>query len=67
MDLAYKFEIVTNGLGIVQDITFYHKDFLYAHPDIGITKKSDSPGKDKSLFDTKTLLPVLIDFFKSIH
>ena len=25
---AYKFGIVTNGLGIVRDITFYNKDFL---------------------------------------
>ncbi len=25
---AYKFGIITNGLGIVRDITFYNKDFL---------------------------------------
>ena len=31
---AYKFGIVTNGLGIVRDITFYNKEFLKSHPDI---------------------------------
>lgn len=25
---AYKFGIITNGLGIVRDITFYNKDFI---------------------------------------
>lgn len=35
---AYKFGIVTNGLGIVRDISFYNKDFLNAHPDIVVEK-----------------------------
>ena len=61
---AYKFSIVTNGLGIDRDITFYNKEFLKAHPDIVVEKKSDSPDEDKSLADSKTLLHVLIDFFK---
>ena len=61
---AYKFGIVTNGLGIVRDISFYNKDFLNAHPDIVVEKKSDSPDEDKSLADSKALLPVLIGFFK---
>lgn len=61
---AYKFGIITNGLGIVRDITFYNKDFLAAHPDIIIEKKSDSPDEDKSLADSKALIPVLIDFFR---
>ena len=61
---AYKFGFITNGLGIVRDITFYNKDFLKAHPDILVEKKSDSPDEDKSLADSKALLPVLIDFFK---
>lgn len=61
---AYKFGIITNGLGIVRDITFYNKDFLHAHPDIVVEKKSDSPDEDKSLADSKALLPVLIDFFQ---
>ena len=29
---AYKFGIVTNGLGIVRDISFYNKAFLDSHP-----------------------------------
>lgn len=61
---AYKFGIITNGLGIVRDITFYNKDFLHAHPDIVVEKKSDSPDEDKSPADSKALLPVLIDFFQ---
>ena len=61
---AYKFGIVTNGLGIVRDITFYNKEFLKAHPDIVVEKKSDSPDEDKSLADSKALLPVLVDFFQ---
>lgn len=61
---AYKFGIITNGLGIVRDITFYNKDFLAAHPDIIIEKKSDSPDEDKSLADSKALIPVLTDFFQ---
>ena len=61
---AYKFGIITNGLGIVRNITFYNKDFLQAHPDIVVEKKSDSPDEDKSLADSKALLPVLIDFFQ---
>ncbi len=61
---AYKFGIITNGLGIVRDITFYNKDFLQAHPDIVVEKKSDSPDEDKSLADSKALIPVLKDFLQ---
>ena len=61
---AYKFGIVTNGLGIVRDVTFYNKGFLKAHPDIVVEKKSDSPDENKSLADSKALLPVLVDFFQ---
>ena len=61
---AFKFGILTNGLGIVRDISFYNKDFLDAHPDIVVGKKSDSPDEDKSLADSKALIPVLKDFFK---
>ena len=60
---SYKFGIITNGLGIIRDITFYNKDFTDAHPDIIIEKKTDSPDEDKSLADSKALLPVLSDFF----
>lgn len=60
---SYKFGIITNGLGIIRDITFYNKSFLITHPDIITEKKSDSPDEDKSLADSKALLPVLSDFF----
>lgn len=61
---AYKFGIITNGLGIVRDISFYNRGFLDAHPDIIVEKKSDSPDEDKSLADSKALIPVLKDFLK---
>jgi len=61
---VYKFGIVTNGLGITRDIPFFDKDFLKDHPDIVIDKKTDSPDEDKSLHDTKAVIPVLKDFFK---
>ena len=35
---AYKFGIVTNGLGIVRYIPLYNKDFLKAHPEIILKK-----------------------------
>lgn len=60
---AYKFGIVSNGLGIVRHIDFYHKDFSEKHPDIIIEKRSDSPDEDKSVHDTRLLLPTLQDFF----
>lgn len=55
---AYKFSIV-------RDISFYNKSFLDAHPDIIIGKKSNSPDEDKSLADSKALIPVLKDFFET--
>lgn len=61
---VYKFGIITNGLGIVRDISFYNQDFMDAHPEIVLDKKSDSPDEDKSLHDTKALVPVLNDFFQ---
>ncbi|WKY49208.1 transposase [Eubacteriaceae bacterium ES3] len=61
---VYKFGMITNGLGIVRDISFYDANFLVDHPDIAVEKKSDSPDEDKSLHDTKALIPVLSDFFK---
>lgn len=63
---AYKFGILTNGLGIVRSIDFYNKAYLDSHPDIVIEKKSKSPDEDKSLADSKALLPTLKDF-KSKH
>ena len=61
---AYKFGIVTNGLGIIRHLAFYDKDFFEAHPDIEIEKKSDSPDEDKSVHDARLLIPTLTDFFK---
>lgn len=61
---AFKFGIVTNGLGIVRDLSFFNQDFLKSHPDIVVEKKSDSPDEDKSLADSKALIPVLKDFFR---
>lgn len=61
---AYKFGIITNGLGIVRDISFFNKAFLEAHPDIVVEKKEKSPDEDKSLADSKALIPVLTDFLK---
>lgn len=60
---VFKFGMITNGLGIVRDISFYNDAFLKAHTDITIEKKSDSPDEDKSLADSKALIPVLKDFF----
>ncbi len=59
---AYKFGITTNGLGIVRSIDFYNKDYLDSHPDIIVEKKSKSPDEDKSLADSKALIPTLKDF-----
>ena len=61
---AYKFGIISNGLGIVRKISFYNKDFQNAHPEIVIDKKSDSPDEDKCLADSKALIPTLKDFFR---
>ncbi len=59
---AYKFGILTNGLGIVRSIDFYNKEYLDSHPDISVEKESKSPDEDKSLADSKALLPTLSDF-----
>ncbi len=62
---AYKFGVVTNGLGIVRHLVFYNKDFFQKHPEISIEKKSDSPDEDKSVHDARLLIPTLQDFFKA--
>ena len=61
---VYKFGMVTNGLEIVRDISFYNKYFLNSHPEIIVDKKSNSPDEDKSLHDAKAVIPVLKDFFR---
>lgn len=60
---AYKRGLITNGLGIVRHIAFYDAHFFNAHPDIVLNKKTDSPDEDKSVHDTRLLLPTLSDFF----
>lgn len=60
---VFKFGIVTNGLGIIRHISFYNKDFLTSHPDIVAEKKSGSPDEDKSVHDSRLLIPTLRDFF----
>ena len=60
---TYKFSIVTNGLGIVHNISFYNKHFLNAHANIILEKQSNSLDNDKFLANSKMLLSVLIDFF----
>lgn len=61
---AYRFGIMTNGLGIVRSIDFYNRDYLDSHPDIVVEKKSKSLDEDKSLADSKALIPTLKDFRK---
>lgn len=61
---VFKFGIITNGLGIVRDISFYNEDFFKSHPDIVVEKKSDSPDEDKSVHDARLLIPFLKDFFR---
>lgn len=61
---VYKFAIITNGLGIVRNVTFLDSDFKTNHPEVEVDKKSDSPDEDKSIGDSKALKPVLSDFFK---
>ena len=39
------------------------EDFKAAHPELPVEKKSDSPDEDKSVGDSKALVPVLTDFF----
>ena len=60
---VYKFGILTNGLGIVRNISFLDSDFKDKHPELVVDKKSDSPDEDKSISDSKALKPILNDFF----
>jgi hypothetical protein len=61
---VFKFGVVSNGLGTIRHISFYNKDFLSSHPDIVVEKKSVSPDEDKSVHDSKLLIPTLKDFFE---
>ena len=62
---AYKFGVITNGLGIVRHIAFYNKNFFNSHLSITVNKKSNSPDKDKSVHDARLLIPTLKDFFNT--
>ncbi len=70
---AYKFGIVTNGLGIVRSIRFYDQDFFDKHPEIALNPKSDSPDEDKSVHDESSSSPLCkicllpIPFWTPIH
>ena len=46
---AYKFGIITNGLGIVRSIDFYNKNYLASHPDIVVEKKQSPRMKTNRL------------------
>jgi hypothetical protein len=60
---AFKTGIITNGLGIVRDISFFDDDFKRRFPEV-VTKKTDNPEFDKVIGDSVSLKPVLTEFFK---
>lgn len=60
---AYKAGILTNGLGLARAIEFYDEDYFSAHPEIARYKKTDAPDEDKSVGDSRLLLPLLKDFY----
>jgi len=62
---AQKFGIITNGLGIVRHISFFDERFKAKHPEI-VCAKTDDPDLDKEIADSKSLKPVLSDFYE-IH
>lgn len=59
---AHKVGIMTNGNGIIRDISFFGDDFKKTYPHI-VTKKSNNPDADKEISDSHALKPVLSDFF----
>ena len=61
---AFKFGIMTNGLGIVRDRSFYNKGFLDTHPDIVVGKKADSLDENKTLRIPKLSFLCQKDFFQ---
>ena len=60
---AFKAGILTNGLGIVRDISFFDDEFKRMHPEV-VSKKTDNPELDKVIGDSISLKPVLSDFFE---
>lgn len=61
---VFKFGMITNGLGIVRNIRLYNDKFFKNHPEIALSKKTDSPNEDKVAHDARLLVPTLTDFFK---
>lgn len=61
---AHKVGILTNGLGIVRDISFFDDRFRRGHPEV-VSKKTDNPDLDKEISDSISLKPVLSDFFEA--
>lgn len=57
-----KFGIITNGLGIPRHFDFFDNEFKSKHVDF-IFEDTDSPDYDKTLADSKSLKPVLTDFY----
>ena len=60
-----KFGIITNGLGITRHIQFFDEEFKSKHSDF-IFEDTDSPNYDKTLSDSKSIKPMLTDFY-SLH
>ena len=59
---AFKAGILTNGLGVIRDITLFDEKFKKKHPEI-VSQKTDNPDVDKEIGDSNSLKPVLSDFF----
>ena len=57
-----KFGIITNGLGIPRHIDFFDDEFKKNHKDF-IYEDIDSPDYDKTLADSKSLKPMISDFY----
>lgn len=62
---AHKVGIMTNGIGIIRNISFFDDDFKNLHSGL-ISKKSNNPDIDKEISDSHALKPILSDFF-AIH
>jgi hypothetical protein len=61
---AFKAGILTNGSGIVRDITFLDDAFKKRHPNV-VCAKTDNPQLDKEISDSTSLKPMLTDFFNA--
>ncbi len=50
-------------MGVPRHISVFDDDFKDNHPEI-VSKKTNDPNKDKEIGDSKSLKPVLSDFFQ---